>query len=88
MSCGVSCRLGWDLALLWLQPGPVATAPIGSLAWELLHAMGVAGRRKKGRKKERKKILEPKFEFETSTLQGEVREDLTELLMRKNPRLC
>ena len=33
MSCGVGCRRGSDLALLWLCPRPAAAAPIGSLAW-------------------------------------------------------
>ena len=34
MSCGVGCRRGLDLALLWLWRGLVATALIGPLAWE------------------------------------------------------
>ena len=42
MSCGVDCRHGLDLALLWLFRRPVATALIQSLAWESLYAMGVA----------------------------------------------
>ena len=45
MSCGVGCRLGWDLALLWLQCRPAATAPIGPLAWEPPYAVGVALKR-------------------------------------------
>ena len=28
MSCGVGCRIGLDLALLWLWCRPAATAPI------------------------------------------------------------
>ena len=31
-----------DLALLWLWHRPVATAPIGSLAWESIYAVGAA----------------------------------------------
>ena len=31
-----------DLALLWLWCRPVATAPIGALAWELPYAIGTA----------------------------------------------
>ena len=35
VSRGVGCRLGSDLALLWLWRRPVATAPVGPLAWNL-----------------------------------------------------
>ena len=42
MSCGVDCRHGLDLALLWLWRRLAATAPIQPLAWELPYAMGVA----------------------------------------------
>ena len=42
MSCGVGHRLGSDLALLWLWHGLASGAPIGPLAWEILHALGVA----------------------------------------------
>ena len=42
MSCGVGRSHGSDLMLLWLWHRPVATAPIGPLAWELSCAMGVA----------------------------------------------
>ena len=38
VSCGVGRRRGSDPALLWLWRRLVATAPIGSLAWELPHA--------------------------------------------------
>ena len=34
MSCGVGCTRGSDPMLLWLWHRPVATAPIGPLAWE------------------------------------------------------
>ena len=34
MSCGVDCRCGSDLALLWLWHRPAAVAPIRPLAWE------------------------------------------------------
>ena len=51
MSCGVDCRRVLDLALLWLWCGPVATAPIRPLAWDLPYAMGEALKRK------RKKIM-------------------------------
>ena len=42
VSCGVGCRHGSDLALLWLWCGPVAAAPIGPLAWEPPYAASAA----------------------------------------------
>ena len=42
VNCGVGCRLGSDPALLWLWLRPVATAPIGPLAWEPPYAAGAA----------------------------------------------
>ena len=45
MSCGVGCRHGSDLALLWLWCRPVATALIRPLAWEPSYAKGVALKR-------------------------------------------
>ena len=42
MSCGVGCRHGLDLVLLWLWHRPAATALIGSLAWEPPYAKGAA----------------------------------------------
>ena len=43
MSCGVGCRRGLDLALLWLWPRRrlAAIAPVRPLAWELPYAMSV-----------------------------------------------
>ena len=52
MSCGGGRRWGSDAELLWLWCRPVATAPIGPLAWEPPYAAGVALKKKK---KERKK---------------------------------
>ena len=40
MSCGVGCRHGSDLAVLWLWHRPAATAPILLLAWEPPYAAG------------------------------------------------
>ena len=40
MSCGVGCRCGSDLALLWPWCRPAAVALIISLAWETLYAVG------------------------------------------------
>ena len=45
-----------DPALLWLWCRPVATAPIGPLAWESPHATGVAPEEAKSQKKTREKI--------------------------------
>ena len=47
MSCGVGCRCGSDLVLLWLWCRLVAVAPIGPLAWEPLCAAGTALKRPK-----------------------------------------
>ena len=42
MSCGLGCTHGSNPALLWLWHRPVATVPIGPLAWESPHAEGAA----------------------------------------------
>ena len=42
MSCTVGHRGGSDPELLWLWRRPVATAPIGPLAWEPPYAAGAA----------------------------------------------
>ena len=55
MSCGVGCRRGSDLALLWLWRRPAAAAPIGPLAWEPPYAMGVVLEKDKKTKKKKKK---------------------------------
>ena len=55
MSCGVGCRRGSDLALLWLWHWLVATAPIRPLAWEPPYAVGVAPKREKRQKKKKEK---------------------------------
>jgi len=51
MSCGVGCRCGLDPELLWLWRRPVATAPIGPLAWEPPYAMGEALKRQQQQQK-------------------------------------
>ena len=53
LSRGVGHRRGSDPTWLWLWHGPAAVCPIGFLAWELLHATGVALK-----KKEKKEELE------------------------------
>ena len=40
ISCGLGCRIGSDLALLWLWHKPVATVPFGPLDWESPYATG------------------------------------------------
>jgi len=57
MSCGVGGRRGSDPVLLWLWHRPVATAPIGALAWEPPYAAGVALKRQKDKKKRKKEML-------------------------------
>ena len=56
MSCGVDHRRGSDPTLLWLWHRPVATAPIGPLAWEPPYAAGAAQAMAKRQKKKKKKI--------------------------------
>ena len=43
------------LLWLWCRPRPVATAPIGRLAWEHPHAAGAAQEMAKRQKKKKKK---------------------------------
>ena len=50
MSCGVGCKRGSNLALLWLWHRLAATALIRSLAWEPPYAMGTALERPKEKK--------------------------------------
>ena len=47
VSCGVGCRCGSDLVLLWLWYRLAAAALIQPLAWELPYAMGMALKKKK-----------------------------------------
>ena len=54
MSCGVGCRGGSDLVLLWLRYRPAAIALIGPLTWEPPYAMGATLKRQKRKKKEMK----------------------------------
>ena len=48
MSCGVGCRQGSDLALLWLCR-PAAVGPIRPLAWEPPYTADAALKRQKKR---------------------------------------
>ena len=54
-SCGVGCRCSLDPVLLWLWRRPVATAPIGPLAWEPPYASGAAQENGKKTKRQKKK---------------------------------
>ena len=47
MSCGISCRCGSDLLLLWMWCSLAAIALIRPLAWVPPYAMDVALRRQK-----------------------------------------
>ena len=50
VSCGVGCRRGSDLALLWLWCRLVDTAPIRPLAWEPPYAASAARKRQEKEK--------------------------------------
>ena len=52
MSCGVGRRYSSDLALLWLWCRLVATALIGSLAWEPPYAAGGALKKQTNKRKD------------------------------------
>ena len=58
MSCGVGRKHGSDPVLLWLWRRPVATAPVGPLAWESPYAAGAAQEIAKRQKKRKKKDTE------------------------------
>ena len=66
MSCGVGHRGSSDLALLWLWYKLAAVAPIGPPAWEPPHAMGVAQKSKK-RKKKKEKLCQNLFSWLSAT---------------------
>ena len=57
MSCGIGHRRSLDPAWLWLWCRPVATAPIGPLAWEPLYAAGAALEKAKRPNKQINKIV-------------------------------
>ena len=59
MSCGVSHRLGSDLALQWLWCRPAAVALILSLAWEPPCAVGAALKSKKQKQKQKNEKKKP-----------------------------
>ena len=63
MSCGVGCRRGSDLVLLWLWHRLVATAPNRPLAWEPPHAASVALKSKKQETKKPKKHVKYSGKF-------------------------
>ena len=62
MSCGIGCRRGSDLVVLWLWCKPAATALVQPLAWEPQYAAGAALKKtkKKKKKKEKEKIKKKK----------------------------
>ena len=62
MNCDVDRRHGLDLALLWLWRRPVATAPIGPLAWELPYVADAALEKTKKKKRKEKKFRTPMFQ--------------------------
>ena len=59
VSCGVGCRRGSDLALLWLWHRLAAIALIQPLAWEPPYAAAAAQEMAKRQKKKKKKKYYP-----------------------------
>ena len=84
MNCGVICRCGLDLALLWLWCRPVATDPIWPLAWELPYASAVLLKRPKKKKKKKKERKKPLFRVPQSL--GDGRREGTEKKERVKAR--
>ena len=60
-SCGVGCRCGSDLVLLWLWHRLAATAPIRPLAWEPPYAAGAALKGQKTKTKTKQKNKQKKL---------------------------
>ena len=56
VSCGVGCRLSSDPVLLWLWYRLAAVAPIGPLAWEPSHALGIALKSQRKKNPNQKKM--------------------------------
>ena len=56
MSCGVGCKWGLDLVLLWLWCRPAVTAPIRPLAWEPPYAVGATLKKNKIKKNKTQNI--------------------------------
>ena len=62
MICGIGCRRGLDLVLLWLWCRLAGVAPIRPLAWEPPYAMGVALKWQKRQKKKKNAKLSWMFQ--------------------------
>ena len=67
VSCGVGCRCGSDLALLWLWCRPTAVALIGPLAWEPPYATGVA---LKSKQQQQQQTLHYQTDFQDKVMKG------------------
>ena len=73
MRCGVDCRYGSDLVLVWLWGRPATVAPTRRLAWEPPYASGAALERQKKTKTKSNSRVEQQFindmeDKETSSL--------------------
>jgi len=68
MSCGVGCRCGSDLALLWLWCRPAVVAPIRPLAWETPYAVSEALKRPKKKKKKKEHLIHFAHTFSSDIL--------------------
>ena len=75
LSCGVGCRHGSDLALLWLWRRLVSTAPIQLLAWESPYAAAAALEKSKRQKNKQKNP--PKTSFGASPSRDESSSQVT-----------
>ena len=74
MSCGVGCRRGSDLSLLWLWHRPAATAQIRPhLGTSICHRCGP--KKTKDKKKKKKKEIKPsRFAEDTIVFIGNPKE--------------
>ena len=63
MSCGVGCRHGSNLVLLWLWRRLAATVLIRPLAWEPPYAAGAAQEMAKRQKDQKKKKNLGEFDY-------------------------
>ena len=57
MGCGVGCRRGSEMVLLWPWCRLAAAAPIGPLAWEPPYAPGAILKRQKTKKKKKDHVF-------------------------------
>ena len=85
MSCGIGCRRGLDLVLMWLWHRPTATAPIRppSLGTSMCHG---CGHKKTKAKKKKKKgpRSQRKSQPQSHRLHGSTKQNKTKIQKNKN----